>query len=162
MSPLFAQSFSSRQWYGMAWTSFVKPLDVWQNYPELTLALQVFSYCEVSTDMINNQMPGLEKFVNRLHDVTDADATAVEAFRRFLFVNIPSLTCRVDMYGATFHILCSLWLLVNKQHKIFVVSLSLDTNECSCNAVFMGGGKGSIVQGSHAVASSSVGNLCAR
>ena len=78
------------------------------------------------------------------------------------FFNVPSLTCRADVYGATFHILCSLWLLVDKQHMIFMVSLSLDTTECSCSAVFMGGGKGSIVQDSHPVGFSSVGNQCAR
>ena len=91
-------------------------------------------------------MPVLEKFVNHLYDVTDADDAAVEASRRFLFFNVPFLTSRVDVYWATFHILCSLWLFVDKQHMIFVVSLSLTTTEYNCSAVFMGGGKGSIVQ----------------
>ena len=111
---------------------------MWQNYPELTLALQVFSSCEVSTDMINNHMPVLEKFVNHLYDVTDADDAAVEASRRFLFFNVPFLTSRVDVYWATFHILCSLWLLVDKQHMVSVVRPSLNTTECSRSAVFMG------------------------
>ena len=38
-----------------------------------TLALEVFSSCEVSTDMTNSQMPVLEKYVNHLYDVTVAD-----------------------------------------------------------------------------------------
>ena len=78
----------------------------------LTLALQVFSSCEVSTDMTNSHMPVLEKYVNHLYDVTEADVTTVEAF-----------TCKIDMYGAIFHILYGLWLLVDNRHIIFMVSL---------------------------------------
>ena len=109
--------------------------------------------------MINTRMPVLEKFVNQLCDATDA--SAVEAFRRFLFFNVTSLTCRVDVCGATFHSLCSLWLLVDKQLMIFVMRLSLNTSECSHSAVFMEVGKGNVVQGSHAAASTRVGNRCA-
>ena len=77
------------------------------------------------------------------------------------FFNVPFLTSRVDVYWATFHILCSLWLLVDKQHMVSVVRPSLNTTECSRSAVFMGWGKGSIVQGCHAVESSSVDSWCA-
>ena len=40
-----------------------------------------------------------------------------------LFLNVPSLTCKIDLYRAIFHILYSLWLLVDNRNIIFMVSL---------------------------------------
>ena len=51
---------------------------------EAPVALQIFSSCEASTDMTNSHMPVLEKYVNHLYDVTEADAKEVEALGTFL------------------------------------------------------------------------------
>ena len=133
MLSIFALSFSSWQWYGKAWRSFVKPLNVWQNHPELTLALQVFS---------------------SWHDKQSHACT-------WEVCKLP-VWCYWYWCHSSWNFLCSLWLLVDKQHMIFVVRLSLNATECRLSAVFMGGGKGSIVQDSHPVGFSSVGNQCAR
>ena len=79
---------------------------MWQNYPELTLALQVFSSCEVFTDIINNHMPVLKKFLNDPYDVTDADAPAFKAFEGSFF--------------STFLLSLAEWTCI-EQHFIFCI-----------------------------------------
>ena len=46
-----------------------------------------------------------------------------------LFLNVPSLTCKIDLYRAIFHILYSLWLLVDNWQMIFIVSLFIEVWE---------------------------------
>ena len=53
-------------------------------------------------------------------------------------------------------ILVLVYLMVNKQHMKFVVSFALNASQGSHSAAPMGGGKGNVAQGPHAVASCSV------